>query len=200
MNLDPTIGVFMDGLIAVLLLATIATGLFLNRRIERLRKSTADMGTMVGGFDKATARARAGIEGLRNALRDSGEQLQDQINVARDLRDDLRSLGAAGRADNERPLVAKGMPPKRAKSFATAEPKGMPGSDDYADDERPARVAQPKGDGRADVRNVARPQFAQRPQGAAVNRKPAVALAAAAATENASEVERELRELLRHVR
>jgi hypothetical protein len=193
MNLDPTIGVFMDGLIAVLLLATIATGLFLNRRIERLRKSTADMGSMVGGFDKATARARAGIEALRAALRESGQQLQDQINVARDLRDDLRSMGGTGR-ESDRQILAKGMPPKRAKSMATAEPMGMPGGDD-ANDDRPTRVAPAK----ADMKNVARPQFAGRPQGAAVNRKAAAAMTAAA-TQESSEVERELRELLRHVR
>lgn len=190
MNLDPTIGVFMDGLIAVLLLATIATGIFLNRRIERMRKFTAEMGSMVGGFDKATSRARAGVEALRTALRESGEQLQDQINVARDLRDDLRAMGAAGR-DTERPILAKGVAAKRPKSFATAEPKGMPGAEDE-DDDRSQRMTAPRAD-----KNVARPQFAQRPQGAALNRKPAMAAANSA---DASEVERELRELLRHVR
>jgi hypothetical protein len=67
----------------------------------------------------------------------------------------------------------------------------MPGSEDDDDDRLP-RMPAPKSE-----RNVARPQFAQRPQGAALNRKPAMA---AANTADASEVERELRELLRHVR
>lgn len=196
MNLDPTIGVFMDGLIAVLLLATIATGLFLNRRIERLRRSTADMGGLVGGFDKATARARAGIEALRAALRESGQMLQDQINTARELRDDLRSMAVAGgRTEMDRPILAKGMPPKRTttnKSFADAEPRGMPG-DAYLDEERPRQA--PK----AEHKNGTRATLPQRPPAPAVSRKTAAAMTAAATSE-ASEVERELRELLRHVR
>lgn len=217
MNFDPTVGVFLDGLIAVLLLATIATGVFLNRRIASLRRSTKDINQLVGGFDKATARARAGIETLRNTLKESGEQLQDQINTARGLRDDLKQMAIAG----GRLTMPEGREPARPakpKQFAKAEPRGLPASTPRAEPPwaEPAqvmpltgRMAEAAAAAEAKRPAVRRPQGAnsaagipgQRPAAAAagMTRKTAAAMAAQA-TESASEVERELRELLRHVR
>ena len=212
MNFDPAVGVFLDGLIAVLLLATIATGVFLNRRIASLRRSTKDINQLVGGFDKATARARAGIETLRNTLKDSGEQLQDQINTARGLRDDLKQMAIAG---GRLPMPESREParPAKPKQFAKAEPRGMPAGMPRAEPPwaEPAqvmpltgRMAEAAAASEAKRPAVRRPEKAgipgQRPAAAAgVTRKTAAAMAAQA-TENASEVERELRELLRHVR
>jgi hypothetical protein len=233
MNLDPAVGVFLDGLIAVLLLATIATGIFLNRRIERLRRSTKDMNHLAGSFDKATARARAGVENLRTALRDSGAQLQEQIETARSLRDDLRQMAIAGGRltlpESNPPQAARAAAKPAKKTFPNVEPKGMPRAEPpWAE---PAQVMPltnrvPEGAPRTAAakpavrkeasREVGRREAAAMPAQRAVangttggqhlaaggglpSRKAAAAIAAAA-TEDASEVERELRELLRHVR
>ena len=218
MNFDPAVGVFLDGLIAVLLLATIATGVFLNRRIASLRRSTKDINHLVGGFDKATARARAGIEALRHTLKESGEHLQDQINTARSLRDDLKQMVIAG-GRVTLPEAREPARPAKAKQFPQGVARGA-GSRGIANNlpraeppwAEPAqvmpltgRMAEAAAAAEAKRAPVRRPEKAgipgQRPVAAAagMTRKTASAMAAQA-TENASEVERELRELLRHVR
>ncbi len=214
MTLEPAVGVFLDGLIAVLLVVTITTGLFLNRRIERLRRSTRDINTLVGGFDKATARARSGIETLRKTLTESGEQLQNQIDTARSLRDDLKQIAIAGGriANIEPPRPAPKAP--RPKAPITAEPKGMPRAEPpwaelgRDEDREPARVepmrpATQKAEGRPGLtKRAEKPNFAGPARavvGQTLNRKTAAAMAQEATSE-VSEVERELRELLRNVR
>ena len=152
MGAEPTIGFVLDGLIAVLLILTIGSGFMLNRRIEILRRSAIEIQGVMGGFDRATNRAQAGVEALKSAVKDAGRQLQDQINTARGLRDELkRHVRAPGGPDAK--IDARG-----AKAEALA--RSLLG-----------RAAKPP--------------------------RPAMADAAMATD---SEVERELRELLRHVR
>ena len=96
MSLESSLGFFLDGLIVVLLASAIGFGFVLNRRLTALRKATEDANRMVGGFDAATKAARASVDALDAAGKDTGRQLQDQINTARKLRDELQFLTGAG--------------------------------------------------------------------------------------------------------
>lgn len=96
MSLESSLGLFLDVLIAVLLVAAIGFGFVLNRRLTALRKATEDANGMVGGFDAATKAARESVDALGAAGKDTGRQLQDQINAARQLRDELQFLTDAG--------------------------------------------------------------------------------------------------------
>ena len=55
---EPIVGLALDGLIAVLLLAVIVAGFLLNQRIDGLRKSARDLERILGSFDRATGRAQ----------------------------------------------------------------------------------------------------------------------------------------------
>jgi len=96
MSLESSLGLFLDGLIVVLLASAIGFGFVLNRRLTALRKATKDANGMVGGFDAATRAAKASVDALDAAGKDTGRQLQDQINTARKLRDELQFLTGAG--------------------------------------------------------------------------------------------------------
>lgn len=109
MTIEPALGLFLDSVIVVLLLAVMVAGFFLNRRIDGLKKSAANFGRLSGGFDKAIQRAQMGVNALRAAAEDSGEELQEQIRSARRLRDELRLLATAGASPRlaARPGAAK---------------------------------------------------------------------------------------------
>lgn len=96
MSLESSLGLFLDGLIVVSLASAIGFGFVLNRRLTALRKATEDANGMVGGFDAATKAAKASVDALDAAGKDTGRQLQDQINTARKLRDELQFLTGAG--------------------------------------------------------------------------------------------------------
>lgn len=95
MTIEPALGLFLDSVIVVLLLSVIVAGFFLNRRIDGLKKSAANFERLSGGFDKAIQRAQKGVDALRAAAEESGEELQEQIRAARRLRDELHLLATA---------------------------------------------------------------------------------------------------------
>ena len=116
MGYEPAIRLFLDGLVAVLLISAIAAGFLLNRRIEALRKDTARLRQISAGLEKATAHAQSGIETLRSTARETGRQLQDQLNAARKLRDELKLLAGAGAG--ARKLTTESARPSRAAKLA----------------------------------------------------------------------------------
>lgn len=179
MGAEPTMGFVLDGLIAVLLVVTISAGFLLNRRIETLRRTAADIQSVMGGFDRATQRAQAGVEALKTAAKDAGRQLQDQINAARGLREELKRRGRV-------PVTPDGRVDARAEAKADALARSMLSKHIG----KPAAASAGQYAAQTATKTVTKPAArpAMRP-GAAVN-----------ASTTDSEVERELRELLRHVR
>jgi len=79
----------LDVIVAILLAATIGYALMLNRRLGELRRNRDDLARLVNAFNDATARAEAGIPKLRRAADEAGATLQERVEKAQTLRDDL---------------------------------------------------------------------------------------------------------------
>jgi len=75
----------LDVLVAILLGVTIGYAIVLNKRLGNLRRDKEDLEKLALSFGDATARA----EGSINQLRTTTQVLQDRIEKAESLRDDL---------------------------------------------------------------------------------------------------------------
>jgi biopolymer transport protein ExbB/TolQ len=109
----------LDALMAVLLATSIATTIVLNRRLNVLRDHRAELEKLTQNFREATDRADHGVVGLKV----SAQSLQERIESARALADDLEFLierggGIADRLEAE--VRAARRPEVRAKSLAPA--------------------------------------------------------------------------------
>ncbi len=82
----------LDALVAVLLVTTIAYPAVLNRRIAGLRAGRAEMQALIADLTAATAKAEDGVRGLKLASEEQGTQLQQHLDQAKALRDDLSFL------------------------------------------------------------------------------------------------------------
>ena len=79
----------LDVIVAILLAATIGYAWVLNGRLNDLRRNRDDLARLVNAFNDATQRAEAGIPKLRRAAEEAEAQLQDRVEKAQSLRDDL---------------------------------------------------------------------------------------------------------------
>lgn len=79
----------LDIIIASLLVATIVYATMLNKRLNALRKNRDDMAKLISQFNEATVRAESSIPKLRKAAEEAGLTLQDRVEKAQSLRDDL---------------------------------------------------------------------------------------------------------------
>lgn len=93
----------VDVLVAVLLVVTIGYAIVLNQRLGRLRRDKAQLEKLAVTFGESTARAEDSILKLRK----TAESLQERIDKAQSLRDDLAFLIDRGgqAADNLEDLV-----------------------------------------------------------------------------------------------
>lgn len=82
----------LEGLLAVLLVATIAYAAMLDRRLRTLRQSRDEMQALLASFTAATAHAQAGLVALRETSQTTTRDLQGDIERAKSLRDDLSFL------------------------------------------------------------------------------------------------------------
>lgn len=87
---------FLDGLIVVLLTATIGFCIVLNRRLATLRKAQAELAGFAQTLNEATSHAQQGIEGLKVASVQLGRDLGDKINKAQSLNSDLAFMTEHG--------------------------------------------------------------------------------------------------------
>jgi hypothetical protein len=141
--MEDKLNLLLDVIIIVLLAATIVYAVMLNSRLAQLRDNRDDLARLVAAFNDATARAESGIPKLRRATEDAGMALQERVEKAQTLRDDLafmieRADSMAGKLENSvrqareeaRPAApAPAMPqvaPARAPRAAKAEPAPAP--------------------------------------------------------------------------
>lgn len=99
-----TFSLILDLVIVALLVPTIIFAVVLNNRLAVLRKNREELSRLVAAFNDATVRAESGIPRLRKTSEDSARALQEQVERARTLRDDLafmieRAEGMAGRLE-----------------------------------------------------------------------------------------------------
>lgn len=81
--------IILDLLVSVLLIATIGYAVMLNQRLSSLRKNRDDLAKIIVSFNDATVRAETAIPKLRKAAEDAGQSLQERVEKAQSLRDDL---------------------------------------------------------------------------------------------------------------
>src|SRR5262249_11494618 len=110
--MDPKL--ILDVIVAILLAATIAYAAMLNSRLGQLRKNRDDLAKLVSAFNEATARAEGGIPKLRRAADEAGATLQERVEKAQSLRDDLafmieRADAMANRLENSVKSARDGM-------------------------------------------------------------------------------------------
>ncbi|WP_420404669.1 DUF6468 domain-containing protein [Nisaea sp.] len=82
----------LDGLLVVLLLATIVYAMILNRKLNRLRGNHDEMEVFVDKLNVACARAEAATAGLRSAGENGKAVFRDTASKAEALRDELAFL------------------------------------------------------------------------------------------------------------
>ena len=85
-----------DLLVAVLLVATIASSVALSRRITRLKADEAAFRQTIGDLMLATERAERAIAGLRTTLGDCDRTLADRLRTAERYAADLAEQVEAG--------------------------------------------------------------------------------------------------------
>ena len=121
-------GLILDGLIVVLLCATVVYAATLNRRIARLRDNRAELELAARAMAEAAAKADAGIKGLKQTAAGVGVSLQADIEKARALREELTFLveageGLAGRLEAAASGVGRAAEAARPQAGKSAEEK-----------------------------------------------------------------------------
>lgn len=86
------IGLVLDGLVAVLLIATISYCFMLSRKLERLRDAEGDLRQVIGDLVGATQQAERAITGLKATADETDLQLSDKLKKARMLIEELTML------------------------------------------------------------------------------------------------------------
>lgn len=94
--MSSAINTLADCLLAVLLVATIASCVALSRRITRLKSDELAMRKTVGELMLATETAERAIAGLRTTLGDCDRTLADRLRTAERYAADLADQVAAG--------------------------------------------------------------------------------------------------------
>lgn len=130
------LGLLVDGIVAILLVATIVYAAILNRKLSQLRAARGEMEQLLAGFSQATARAESSLAALREMSSEAGERLQQDIEKGNAVADDLMFLveRAGGLADR----LEGFQPAARAKPGAPAAPPAAPFTAPETLDEAPA--------------------------------------------------------------
>ena len=81
--------ILLDLVVSGLLVATIAYAVRLNNRLNSLRKNRDDIAKIIVSFNEATVRAESSIPKLKRAAEEAGGSLQERVEKAQSLRDDL---------------------------------------------------------------------------------------------------------------
>jgi len=100
-----SLSLMLDIAIIALLVPTIFFAVLLNSRLADLRRNRDELTRLMASFNEATQRAESGIPRLRKAADDAGRALQDRVEKAQILRDDLafmvdRAESMAGRLES----------------------------------------------------------------------------------------------------
>ena len=121
-------GLILDGLIVVLLCATVVYAATLNRRIARLRDNRVELDQAARAMSDAAVKADAGIKGLKQTAGSVGAAIQSDIDKARALRDELVFLveageALAGRLEAAAAGTGRAAEDNRARAKSSAPPK-----------------------------------------------------------------------------
>ncbi len=117
-----TAGLVLDGVIAVLLVAMIFCGLAFYRRLGELRDSRGEFAALIESFSAATERAGAGVSRILETGERSHAELDERIETARALCDDLAFLVERGARLADRLEGQAGAPAGDAATWPRSRP------------------------------------------------------------------------------
>ncbi len=185
----------LDGVMIVLLLATVIYAFLLNRRLAVLRSDKDALESFIERFTEATAKADSSIRGMRNTAEQCRSMLGDPLSKAEALRDELLFL--IDRADKSAERLAGSQSSGSDTSVAggAAQRHAPAAAGDQAPQERPAARRQrppAAGSGAGPVPNSGPGRDMKGQKGTAGD--------AAADDEVRSQAERELLDALRKAR
>ena len=83
------LSVWIDAVVAVLLIATIGYSILLNKRLTAVRHDRDKFEGVIKNLTTASQRAEAAVANLRNTADDMGRRLDKKVEEARALSDDL---------------------------------------------------------------------------------------------------------------
>lgn len=112
----------IDGVVIILLGATIYVAFRLDRRLQSVRSVQHELAGVIRELNIAAARAEAGIQGLKLAAQSSGQELEEQIRNARAAGDELARLLKS----TERTGRQVAAPVARTESLADVRPSSIP--------------------------------------------------------------------------
>lgn len=113
----------LDLLLSALLVATMVYAWMLNRRLDQLRGDRDDMAKVITAFNDATQRAEASVPRLKRAAEEAGQQVQERVEKAQLLRDDLAFMIERGDALANR--LEEGVRQARAEQRPSAAAMAM---------------------------------------------------------------------------
>ncbi len=121
---ESLLGLVMDGLVLVLLGATIVYAARLSRHLKNFREGRKELEKLIADLSSQIIRAEGAIDGLKSSARDMSRDLQRQLDEAKDVSGDLEIMtrGANNMADRldkaadrhramETQPVSQGLPP-----------------------------------------------------------------------------------------
>ncbi len=115
-----TEAILIDGIVIILLGATIFVAFRLDRRLQSVRSVQHELASVIRELNTAAARAEAGIQGLKLAAQSSGQELEAQIKNALAAGDELaKLLKATERVGRVAPAV---VPVTRQETLHSSRP------------------------------------------------------------------------------
>lgn len=135
------IKIILDIILGFLLVGTSFYLWMLNKRLSVLRKNRDEMARLIAQFNEATMRADTSIPKLRQAAEAAGQALQDRVEKAQSLRDDLAFM--IERADSMADRLEGAVRAGRNEMKATPKPAAAPAAPAAAQPMAPAAAARP---------------------------------------------------------
>src|SRR5450756_631770 len=94
--MSDSLGIAIEGLVAILLMVTIGYCMVLNSRLKRLKADEHSLKATIGELITATEIAERAIGGLKHTVRDVNENLGNQLTSAAQMSDQLKKQLAEG--------------------------------------------------------------------------------------------------------
>jgi len=123
--MEDSLGLIVEGLVCVLLVASIYYSITVNRKLERLRKEQKGMQSFIRELLAATSNADKAIQGLRQTVEASGQELAGQIEKGRNMSRQLQGEIEQAEQSMNRLVVLAGSaaaPHRQQAQHALAQP------------------------------------------------------------------------------
>jgi hypothetical protein len=113
-----------NGLLVLLLLLVLGRSFQLQRQFTELRQQDGELDRLIAALDRASGRAAAALDGLRQTAEATGERVTAQLTSAQRLIDDLQFLISRGEqaADRLVEQISRERPGNRRGPGAAAAP------------------------------------------------------------------------------